>query len=426
MDKLERTNSWSPSAGDQTPAGSETLTAYRTVHGIVYARGTVKGKKVAFVSARTTYFHEADSAIGFFCLNDPACVKDPDSFRRAVDGINFGFNWAYIDANQTAYQQSGWYPKRARKTSPDFPILGTGKYDWQGFDPGLHTQTHYAMDERPHVVDQDFTVSWNGKQAKGWAAADDEYFWGSIQRQQMIMDFVKRAMKGGKKVRLEQLVQSMEEPATQDIRGLYVVPWALRAMGKPKDPALRDAMALLAGWTRSGAHRRDLNKDGAYDDDAAVTLMDAWWPKMMKAQFGRVLGENTIAKLLDVVPYDAELGPGKSPSAPAFSTGWYGYAHKDLRQLMRPKTVRGKFSRVYCGGGKRRRCASDLRASLKDALSVSKQELYGKGECADNAQAVCFDMNRYTVASGISVPDMIFQNRPTFQQTVELTRKLPR
>ena len=117
MEKLERTNSWSPSLGDSTPAGSETLTAYRTVHGIVYARAKVGGKEVAFVTARTTYFHEADSAIGFFCLNDPACVHDPESFRRAVDGINFGFNWAYIDAEHTAYQQSGWYPRRARGTA---------------------------------------------------------------------------------------------------------------------------------------------------------------------------------------------------------------------------------------------------------------------------------------------------------------------
>jgi hypothetical protein len=127
-----------------------------------------------------------------------------------------------------------------------------------------------------------------------------------------------------------------------------------------------------------------------------------------------------------MVPYDAELGPGKTPSAPAFSTGWYGYVHKDLRQLLAPKRVRGKFSRVYCGAGKRKRCAADLRRSLKEALAVTKLELYGKGECEQNAQASCFDMNRYTVASGITVPDMVFQNRPTFQQTVELTRKLPR
>ena len=426
MEKLERTNSWVPSAGDQTPAGSETLTAYRTVHGIVYARGRVKGERVAFVSARTTYFHEADSAIGFFCLNDPACVKDPQSFRRAIDSINFGFNWAYIDAEHIAYQQSGWYPHRRRWTSPDFPVLGTGEYDWRGFDPDLHTMKVQSMNRRPHVVDQPYLVSWNGKQARGWSAADDEYAWGSIQRGQMIVDFIERAMENGKKVRIEQLVQSMSEPATQDIRGRYVVPWALRAMRRPSDPELREAFDLLRAWSRSGAHRRDLDKNGVYDDDAAVTLMDAWWPKMLEAQFGRVLRDDTIARLQEVLPYDAELGPGKAPSAPAFASGWYAHAHKDLRQLLRPRAVRGKFSRVYCGAGRRSRCARDLRASLRDALGVTKPELYGRGECAENAQAFCFDMNRYTVASAITVPDMPFQNRPTFQQTVELTRKLPR
>jgi hypothetical protein len=35
-------------------------------------------------------------------------------------------------------------------------------------------------------------------------------------------------------------------------------------------------------------------------------------------------------------------------------------------------------------------------------------------------------MNRFTIASAIPVPDFPFQNRPTFQQTVEPTRTLPR
>ena len=26
-------------------------------------------------------------------------------------------------------------PQRAPGTSPDFPILGTGEYDWKGYDP---------------------------------------------------------------------------------------------------------------------------------------------------------------------------------------------------------------------------------------------------------------------------------------------------
>jgi acyl-homoserine lactone acylase PvdQ len=425
MEKLERANAWQPSLGDSTPAGSETLTAYRTVHGIVYARGKVHGKPVAFALARTTYFHEADSALGFYCLNQPSCVHSPQSFRKAVNDINFGFNWAYIDAQHTAYQQSGWYPRRAKGTSPDFPILGTGDYDWQGFDPGRHTMKVLTNAERPHTVDQPFTVSWNGKQARGWAAADDEYFWGSLQRQQMIQAFVRRATSHGKKMRLEQLVQAMEEPATQDIRGLYDVPIALRALGRP--PAqLEEAVALLRKWHRDGAHRRDLDKDGVYDDDKAVTLMDAWWPKLTEAMFQPALGKDAVAALRTMVPYDSELEPGRSPSAPAFSTGWYGYVHKDLRDLFTPRKVRGRWSRVYCGNGSKQRCRAAVRQSLLDALGVSKADLYGRGDCASDAQASCFDKNRSTIASGIGTDPFPFQNRPTFQQTVELTQKLPR
>ncbi|MEA2315372.1 MAG: hypothetical protein QOI03_2064, partial [Solirubrobacteraceae bacterium] len=110
MEKLERTNAWTPNASDQTEPGSERLTVYRTVHGIVYSRGTVKGKKVAFASARTTYFHEADSAVGFSEFNEPGFVTSPQQFQLAASDINFGFNWSYVDANHIAYYLSGWYP----------------------------------------------------------------------------------------------------------------------------------------------------------------------------------------------------------------------------------------------------------------------------------------------------------------------------
>ena len=49
-----------------------------------------------------------------------------------------------------------------------------------------------------------------------------------------------------------------------------------------------------------------------------------------------------------------------------------------------------------------------------------------QGPCAGNAQASCFDMNRWVSASAIAVAPFPFQNRPTFQQEVELTRTLPR
>src|SRR4051812_24305387 len=298
MEKLERTNSWTPNGVDMTPSGSETLTVYRTVHGIVYARGTVHGKKVAYALARTTYMHEAESSVGFYALNDPAQVHDYPSFRKAIDGINFAFNWSYVDANDIGYQLSGWYPKRAKGTSPDLPVFGTGKYDWQHFNPELQTADYVPVDKRPHVEDPNYLVSWNNKQAPGWAAADDNFSYGPDHRQAMLTAMVRRALKTGHgKVELHQLVQAMEEPATQDMRVLRDLPIIRRTLGKVRDPKLRGALALLERWRVLGGHRRDLNKDGKYDDDAAVTLMDAWWPKLTEAIFGRTLGADSLKAL---------------------------------------------------------------------------------------------------------------------------------
>ena len=139
MEKLVKKESWTPNTIDQTAAGSQTMTAYRTVHGIVFARGKADGKKVAFVHDRSTYFHEAESVIGFGELNEPAKVTGVEGFKKAVSNINFLFNWGYVDSEHIAYALSGAMPQRAKGTSPDFPILGTGQYDWKGFDPKTHT-----------------------------------------------------------------------------------------------------------------------------------------------------------------------------------------------------------------------------------------------------------------------------------------------
>jgi acyl-homoserine lactone acylase PvdQ len=426
MEKLERTNSWTPNASDQTAPGSETLTAWRTVHGIVYARGTVGGRKVAFVRARTTYFHEADSAIGFFRLNDPTFVHDPQSFRRAVDGINFLFNWAYIDGEHIAYQLSGWLPERAAGTSADFPVLGTGEYDWQGFDRSTFTEHDLPVDARPHAVDQPYLVSWNNKQAPGFAAADDKFSYGPLFRSQMIEDRVKAAIKGDRKIRAEQLVQAMEEPASQDLRGYALVRQLKRALGTIPDAKAREAIDGLSAWAAGGAHRRDLNRDGKDEEGDAVALMDAWYPKLVEAIFKPRLGTGAYDALTRVMKPQS-VGPGDEPAAPDYDDGWWGYVYKDLRDVFaKPTSIRGRWSRGYCGGGKRGACREVLLASLRSALHVTRQELYGKGDCAKTPDAACFDQNRSTVASAIDVPPFPFQNRPTFQQVVELSRKLGR
>jgi acyl-homoserine lactone acylase PvdQ len=426
MEVLPRTNAWTPSAGDtSTPAGSETLTAYRTVHGIVYARGTVGGKAVVFTRARTTYFHEADSAIGFYRLNDPTFVHDPQSFRQAVGGINFLFNWAYIDADHIAYQHSGALPVRAKGTSRDFPVLGTGEYDWQGYDPELRTMRTLSIDQMPHTVDQRYLVSWNNKQAPGFSAADDKFSYGSTFRSQMIEAYVKRAIAGRRKATIEQVVQAMEESATQDLRAIVLVPVLRRALGRLPDARLRAAMAMLQKWTAGGAHRRDLDKDGKDDEGDAVTLMDAWYPRLAEAMFKPTLGNDAYARLVGMMPPQG-VNPGVAPQDPDYDDGWWSFLQKDLRDIYTPSRVRGRWSRGYCGGGSRARCRKLLITTLQEAMGVTKAQLYGFGDCQKTPDPACYDQNRPTIASAVDMPPFPFQNRPTFQQTVEITRHVPR
>src|ERR671928_249636 len=112
------------------------------------------------------------------------------------------------------------------------------------------------------------------------------------------MDPIARDLKRGRKITIQRLVQIMDEAATQDLRGVKLLPVLLKAIGKPKDPKLRAAAKLLARWHARGSHRRDLNKDGHYENDAAVTLMDAWWPRLRQAEFRPVLGGALYAQML--------------------------------------------------------------------------------------------------------------------------------
>ncbi|MGN6814610.1 MAG: penicillin acylase family protein [Solirubrobacterales bacterium] len=424
MEKLEKSESWTPNTIDSTPPGSQTLVAYRTVHGIVYARGKVGGKKVAFAHQRSTYFHEADSVIGFSQLNEPGVVTGVQGFKKAVSNIGFLFNWSYIDSEHIAYALSGALPQRAKGTSPDFPILGTGKFDWKGFEPATQTADYLPFSKHPQAVDPPFLVSWNNKQAPGWAAADDKYDYGPVFRSQMISDKIKAAIEGKKKMTIVQLIQAMEEPASQDLRGYKLLPIIFKAIGKPQSGQLRKALARLRAWHKHGAHRRDLNRDGVDEETPAIELMDAWWPKLLQGEFRPVLGAKAYDKLEEMLQTGSVVGG--SPTAPDYDDGWYSYVSKDLRDLF--GKPRAPWSRVYCGDGSKQKCRATLQRTLRAALKVTPQQLYGggNGACAGNPQPSCYDQNRPQVTGGIDLGPFPFQNRPTFQQVVTPTQRLPR
>jgi acyl-homoserine lactone acylase PvdQ len=433
MEKLVDTDSWHPNALDQTPPGTETLTAYRTVHGIVYARGALHGKPVAFVHARSTYFHEADSAIGFSELNDPGYVTGPASFQRAASHINFLFNWGYVDANHVSYYMSGWMPQFPKGVSPDFPVLGTGQYDWKGYDPSIHDATWLPFAAHPHITDQDYMVSWNNKQAPGWSAADNQWGYGPVYRNHMIAGRIGADIAHGRKIRISQVVSAMDVPSTEDIRATEL-PLLFRALGKPANPKLRVAIAELRAWYRAGGFRKSASLETASHDlyTPAIELMDAWWPKLLSAEFTPMIGQGAFNAIETMLP----LGGQAPVSGDGFNNGWWGYVSKDLRRVYSIGHERGRYSQSYCGNAPHRRlsvralrnrCRAALRASLLAATSVTPQQLYGGiSACSSDPEPACADQNTWTDASAISLPSFPFQNRPTFQQVVTLTRKLPR
>ncbi len=109
-----------------------------TVHGPVTGYATVKGKKVAISSQRSSYGKDVLDQLFFRDLSNGS-VKSPKDFYNAAAKTPQTFNSFYMDDTDNAVFTSGLLPKRAKGTDPGLPTKGTGKYEWKGF---LSTNKH--------------------------------------------------------------------------------------------------------------------------------------------------------------------------------------------------------------------------------------------------------------------------------------------
>jgi acyl-homoserine lactone acylase PvdQ len=449
MEALQRVNNWTPNAADQTPPGSETLTTYRTKLGLVVARAAVGGRPVAYTQLRSTYMHEVDSAAGFLELNDPNAIRTPQDFQRAASLIQYTFNWFYADNRHVAYFNSGANPVRAPGTNPLFPVWSS--FEWAGFNPDRNTAAYTPASEHPQVVDQDYLTSWNNKQAPGYAFPDNDAVFSPIYRSQLLDDRIRGALRAHGTLHLVDLINAMEDAATVDLRGDKVLPWVLRTLAaRPRatlrtrhrgrhqrfrtepsappppalasDPAIRGALAELRAWVADGAHRRDPGRTGTYQHSYAIRIMDAWYPLLVKAIFEPTLGSAAFAQLEQVDQIDNPPNNDGQHLGSSWDVGFYGTIQKDLRTLLRQR-VRGRPSRVYCGGGNLARCQTALLASLKQALAVDPAQLYKDDTCKAagmQGNQECFDDVYFRPLGAVTQPLIPWVNRPTYQQAVDI------
>jgi acyl-homoserine lactone acylase PvdQ/putative cell wall-binding protein len=399
-----------------------TIEIERSVYGPVVARGTVQGRPVAISVERSTYGAELASAIGFQRINDPQFMsRGAAAFNDAFDGVDYTFNWFYVDGTDIAYKHSCRCPIRDPRTDPDLPTWGTGEFDWTG--------EFLSPAQQPQAVNpaSGFLVSWNNKQAPGFRANDGQFSYSSTYRSEFLASRMRASLATDRLLTRADMVNVMADAATVDLNGQEIYPLALRVMGERApggDPRLQAMRDRLAEWVAAGGHRRDLGGDaqdpdaatvapggdGTYDHAVAVAIGDAFLRPALDATFGDELGD---AELPNRVEDHPRLRLGS-----AYNGGQANFLHKDLRQVLRDLVI-GPRSRTYCGGGERAACAAGLWEGLARA-GVALAEEYDSDDVADWVYDSSLDEIRQSPAGVPEAPRMQWQNRPTYQQVVQV------
>ena len=398
-------------AGNPAPPQTFTLRAMRSVHGPVHHFGKVGGEPVAFTEAHVTAGREAQSLMAFMRLaeNRPT---DGRSFLKAMRAYSGMENWFYVGRNDIAWLQSGVFPRHAKGTNLDLPIWGTGPYDWKGLLPS--TANPRAVNPK-----QGYLVSWNNKEAPGWRSPPETWSFGPVHRARLLLRPLRIILRK-RKATLVDVARIAARAATADLRGTEVYSWIRRAIGTPADPKQRAALEVLDAWARAGAQRRDLDGDNVDESSGAIALMDAWWPRLVRGIFVPKLGDELVDRIATINPI-----PERGTST-FFYDGWWNYVQKDLRRVL-GRRERGRFSRVYCGGGSRTACRTVLSNTLADAISATSQaqgtddmsKWVVHATCPITDPPTC-DQIVPTTGGAVDTPPFPFHNRGTFHQIDEI------
>ncbi len=384
-------------------------------YGPIVQRGRLAtGEPIAVAQKRSTYGDELGSAVGFKRLNDPKYMKGGyDAFREAAHGIDYTFNWFYVDATTIGYQHSGKVPLRAKGVDPDLPTIGDGTHDWKGYLPGA---------DQPWEVNpgSGFLTSWNNQQAPGFRPSDAQWSYGPVHRVTLLNErLAKLVATKNRKIVPADVVNAMGDAGTVDLRAEQVLPLLLRVMTGDSAPADDRLLALrkeLGIWVKDGGHRKDTNGDGAYEDGGAIAVLDAWWRPLTDAIFGSAVG--TPFEALKLVVDDSP----QEHKGSSFDDGSYGAVMQDLHLILGDKTT-GGWKTAYCG-----RTASApaslaaCRAALWSSLARAADSLTTQFSSPDPAKWVrtpADDEIRFDPLLAKVLP-MRWINRPTFQQVVQL------
>ena len=204
------------------------MTFKTTVHGPVVGYATVKGKKVAISSKRSSYGKDMLDLLFNRRLSNGQ-VKSPKTFFNAASLTPQTFNSFYIDNKNIAEYTSGLLPIRPKGVDPGLLTDGTGKYEWEGFlSKGGHPQ---GMNPKDGTM-----TNWN--QASPTASAPPTTSGAATARSPASTCSTTTSTRLQKKGKwsLATVTSAMNAGGTQDIRAIDTVPLLKRLLKGSEAP----------------------------------------------------------------------------------------------------------------------------------------------------------------------------------------------
>ena len=349
-----RPTAGAPTPGDQTPPGTQTLRAERTKLGLVAGRGTVRGKPVIFTKLRSTYFHEVDSRRRLHGLQHARGRPRPGDLpaRRGQDRLHVQLVLRRPRAHRVL--QLGRQPGARASASTTTSRCARG-----ATSGGAGTRTRgtarFAAFARTRRRSTSATSSTGTTSRRAASAASDENVCTRRPTARVLLEDraqARRSRGGAQAHAAEGRSTSWRWRARATCARTRCCRCALQGARPAARPALRDAVDKLRAWRRAGGQRRDGDRDGVYEHADAIRIMDAWWPRWVRAQFQPALGQAAVRpaarddRRLDNAPnnHGDHLGS-------AYQDAWYGYVRKDLRTCSGARSA-GRYSRATAAAGR--------------------------------------------------------------------------
>jgi len=129
-----------------------------------------------------------------------------------------------------------------------------------------------------------------------------------------------------------------------------------------------------------------------------------------------------LADFYGQIPLPFDDAPSDQQLGSAYQDGYYGYLSKVLRQAI-GRRVRGRYRVLRCAGAGRAACATAVQSSLAAAVAALTARFGSASPAAWQSDARADDIRFATaglLAAVAKVGPIPWQNRPTFQQVVQI------